>query len=188
MTVFNCDIYGTFYNGQEYNKEAIQEFVNNLNDICKILNLSDLPFRFFSTSNIKDVLNNAKVLLPYIVNTPIRITSLYSQDEHYKNGNLEKVTNENKTNQIMDKIDEDIKNHKQIERFIYADDQLMNIQIIKNYINKKYPDIEFIGLVPNMINDEEGIYSSNEKELVGVNECLSNYIADLLSIKKNNSF
>jgi hypothetical protein len=88
----------------------------------------------------------------------------------------------------MDKIDEDIKNHKQIERFIYADDQLMNIQIIKNYINKKYPDIEFIGLVPNMINDEEGIYSSNEKELVGVNECLSNYIADLLSIKKNNSF
>jgi hypothetical protein len=84
MTVFNCDIYGTFYNGQEYNKEAIQEFVNNLNDICKILNLSDLPFRFFSTSNIKDVLNNAKVLLPYIVNTPIRITSLYSQDEHYK--------------------------------------------------------------------------------------------------------
>ena len=75
MTVFNCDICGTYQSSNNINRENnIQKFVYELNKVCNNLNIKDLPFRFFSTADLKYVQLSANELRPYLYNTPIRIT------------------------------------------------------------------------------------------------------------------
>lgn len=188
MTVFNCDICGTYQSSNNINRENnIQKFVYELNKVCNNLNIKDLPFRFFSTADLKYVQLSANELRPYLYNTPIRITSLFSEDYQQKDDIVNKTTSKVKTNQIINKIEADITNNKQLERIIYADDQYLNVIIIKNYIELTHPEIEFIGLIPGYSGEvEENIYASIKTGLEGLIETIESY-NNLLENKKNNS-
>ena len=188
MTVFNCDIVGTFdgnSESDERNRDIIN-FVDLLVKIMHLLDIEDLPFRFYSSEAMDGVLKKAQELAPFLDGTSIRLTSQYSQDQSYKNGiviNLP-LCEQNKVSQIANKIDKNFENNN-VERVIYADDSYINQLMTKKIIAAKHPNIEFVSLIPSQDKPilENNTYSSPLRGLKGLNQCLNEYALSLTQEK-----
>lgn|SRR5574344_2697070 len=188
MIIFDCDIIDTFTGNVDKKEriEELKEFASNLNRLVSYFDDKKISFSFFSTDTIGNVLKRVEELAPFLDNKKINFASQYSDCEKYENGIIATLPIDlhNKVNQIINEIISLKRKNITIEKMIYAEDSEINQQIIRYIINKIYPEIELISLIPGCHTDYINTYRSENKGMSGLNECMQNYIYDLGIIKR----
>ena len=136
VTLFFCDIYGTFDNGNKFKVDdfQIKRFIENLNKIMLYNQTEKIIFTFVTTEDFKSVKSMDDKIKPYIENSNICV------GEHiYYDG----ITNVNKACDIIAYVKELQKKYIIDSKVYYADDFNYDIQSI----------------IPN----DNGLYDVNEK-------------------------
>ena len=152
VTLFFCDIYGTFDNGNKFKVDdfQIKRFIENLNKIMLYNQTEKIIFTFVTTEDFKSVKSMDDKIKPYIENSNICV------GEHiYYDG----ITNVNKACDIIAYVKELQKKYIIDSKVYYADDCNLYhyfLEELKKLFDFNY-DIESI--IPN----DNGLYDVNEK-------------------------
>lgn len=176
MNVFFCDIRGTFDSTTENRELKIKQFVNFLTKISQKLEIDDLIFRFITADDMDYLLGYVQELEPHTKNTPIRLTSQFSEHQKYKNGEIIDIPYTNKLDQIRY-----ISEGRNVDKIFYADDSIQNQIIISKVLSILCPDAEIISFIPgkesvkNLEKLEKNFYTSPKKGIDGLIEIVSNY-------------
>lgn len=179
MNVFFCDIRGTFDSVND-RKKSLQEFTNTMLDIMSKLHINDLAFRFMTSDDMNFLIKYVNEVGPFFEETPIRLTSQFSSDQRYKNGQIFDIAYHNKVDQVKY-----ISMGKDIERVFLADDSSINIEMISNVLSKICPNADIVAFNPNSREEShDNLYASSIKGIDGLINCMKDYS---LSLDKTHS-
>ena len=174
MNIFFCDVRGTFDGNVENRSKAVDRFVNNLRNICQILNIEEMTFDFVTSEDMPTLLTFIKELEPLIKNTPIRFANQFSDREKYYQGKIEESEHKNKLAQIYYSL-----KGKDIKRVFFADDTLVQQKIVKRVLRTSNPQLDFVSIMPNTYQKTEDGYISEKYGIDGLNEAVETYINNL---------
>ena len=174
MNIFFCDLRGTYDGDIENRAKAIDRFVNNLRNICRILNIEEMLFDFITTDNMQTLITYIKEFEPYVENTQIKLDNQFSSDKKYYQGAIVENEHDNKLAKIYH-----ITKNKGVKRIFYADDTISQQKMIRGVLEKKEPNIEVISIIPNNRLEFENAYVSNKYGIDGLNEAVETYIDTL---------
>lgn len=115
ITLFFCDIYGTFTEGSSLctNIGSIKKFVHNLDNIRKAKGSDKVIFSFITTEDLETVLSMEKILSESITEEDISIGLHFCNDANHPNIN--------KPFEIINYINY-LRNYYIIDQVYYADD------------------------------------------------------------------
>lgn len=188
MTIFNCNIVNTFTSNDDIRKEHLEEFADNSKNLTHALGLNTILFSFYSTDKIDEVIRYKDELGSVKDITHLNMKYHYGDTQKWDNNTIIDLNKElkNKTDQMLNQIDEYEKNGINVDRVIYADDSEINQTIFKCCLKNMNKDIDFISLIPgsNMEGNNLDTFTSPKKGLDGLNECINQYINCLKELKR----
>ena len=172
MNVFFCDIVGTI-NGYENNKEIRNEKLKTL--ISLLSNLCDdepIYFCFISSDNYNFVKKYIDELKNLLDGTNVISNIHYSNDLIDDNG----IKYDNPYFSKWEQIDSFIKDNRYIKNLYYAEDSVINVEILEEIINEKYSDINYIKFIPGTDVHDTNTFCSDKKGIDALLSIINEYI------------
>jgi hypothetical protein len=182
MTYFCCDIIGTI-TGSKKIDQRMDELIDFTETLKIINNKLDniMYFSLFSTNDLLTVQNFVNELKPYlnyynILNDKNFADKFMLEKEQVK---ILNKTEQDKVWQIIYSLKCYQHEKIKVNKIIYADDNYLNCQIIKEVISLLYPDIEIVIIIPGLKENNKQFYSDYHKEIMGTTLALKKYEATL---------
>lgn len=143
ITLFLCDIEGTYKNDYENKQKDIKEFVEVINKLRKLNNSQKVVFSFMSQSNGIDVQECANTIKPFINESNIVLGKQYYDVGYIINDIEHKIATRSKLSQMLEYIYE-MSNKYTINKIYYADDSKLGTYMFKEIAEDLGYDIESI--------------------------------------------
>ena len=182
MNVFFCDINGTFDHGEENRRNSVLKFVKSLLRLMKENNIDDLVFRFVTSDDIEYLLPYIHELEKEVVGSPIRLTSQFSYQYIYKNGDIKESIYNNKLDQIRH-----VSENCDIERIFIADNSMINQLLLRRILTITCPKSKIVSFVPGIDEfTENDMYGDRLKGINGLISSIEKYNNTISKNKSHN--
>jgi hypothetical protein len=186
MTYFCCDIIGTITGTKEIDKR-MDELISFTETLKRINNKLDntMYFSLFSTNDLLTVKRFVNELKPYLNYYNIISNKNYADKFMIENEQIRILSNneQDKVWQIIYSLKSYQMQKLEVNRIIYADDNYLNCQIVKQVVSLLYPDTEIITIIPGLDKDNNQFYGDYHKGIIGTTLALQKYEQNLINNK-----